>query len=81
MFLFLLGLFAGGSFLISGIGILFDSRCDTVSFSMSSRIVSTTCFEDGAYMVGSLPGWVGGLGSIIVGVVIILIGLGALARD
>ena len=71
---FLFALVGGGSFVVTGVRVLFDSSCDTVSFSGGSHVITTTCYEAGAYASGDFPGWLGGLGSIALGLVIIFLG-------
>jgi hypothetical protein len=79
MIWFILSLLGGGSFVVTGLGVLFDSECDTVSFG-GSRAITATCYSAASGMSGDFPGWLAGLGMTIVGILIIRFGFRALAR-
>jgi hypothetical protein len=79
MIWFILSLLGGGSFVVTGLGVLFDSDCDTVSFG-GGRAITATCYSATSVMSGEFPGWVAGLGMTIVGLFILRIGFRALAR-
>ena len=55
------------SFVTTGFGILFDSNCKSVDFSGGRAILASCRFDDS----GLLPGPLAGLGSILVGFLII----------
>jgi len=67
----IIGFIGGITFIVTGFGVLGDPNCETVSFS-GLHAVTTTCYADSS---GAIPAWLGGLLSIIAG--LILIGFGA----
>jgi hypothetical protein len=62
----ILGLVGGGSFIVTGFGVLTDPSCDTVGFG-GGRAVQVTCYEAGAVMSGEFSGSVAGFGMLAVG--------------
>lgn len=64
----LLAVVGGLTFFVNGFGVLTDDQCDSVSFS-GVRAVTVTCYS-GDY--GALPGWLGGLGMVAFGALMIL---------
>lgn len=64
----LVGLILGGVAVFNGIAIIAADNCETVSFAgQGSRVAIAQCFADSS---GALPGWLAGLGMILVGVII-----------
>ena len=61
----IIGIVFGGVSVFNGIAILTTSDCQTVSFAgKGSRVAVAQCFADSG---GALPGWLAGIGMIVVG--------------
>ena len=64
----LIGLILGGVAALNGVALLAAEDCQTVSFDgQGSRVAIAQCFSDSS---GALPGWLAGLGMVVVGVLI-----------
>ena len=64
----LIGLVLGGVAIFNGFAVLAADDCQTVSFDgQGSRVAIAQCFADSS---GALPGWLAGLGMVVVGVLI-----------
>lgn len=67
----ILAFLGGGSFIVNGIRVLFDSSCDRVGLGyQGARIFTATCYDSNSYIQEGVPRLVGGFGMILVGVVI-----------
>jgi len=65
----LVGLFLGGVAAFNGVSLLVAEDCETVSFDgQGSRVAIAQCFADPS---GALPGWLAGVGMVVVGVLIV----------
>ena len=65
----LVGLFLGGVAAFNGVSLLVAEDCETVSFDRrGSRVAIAQCFADSS---GALPGWLAGVGMVVVGVLIV----------
>lgn len=68
-----IGLILGGVAAFNGFALLVAEDCETVSFDgQGSRVVIAQCFADSS---GVLPGWLAGIGMILVGVLIAVLNL------
>ena len=64
----LIGLILGSVSAFNGVALLVAKDCQSVSFDgQGSRVAIAQCFADSS---GALPGWLAGLGMVVVGVLI-----------
>jgi hypothetical protein len=73
----MLGILFGGFSIITGLSVLFDSSCDSVSFGAGGHRILLTCYEAGM-SGGFMPGWLAGILAILLGVFSGFVGLASI---